>query len=414
MKFLKTILFMLCYIIGLSMIVQAADKGVTPETEDPNILIYSESHTPTTVTRKKKGVLKLNITAFDPIQMISINDQRFPVSGDSISEIAFPYSLHKGDNSFLITVGTDKGKQQKTFMMTYGKKKKKKLKKPFQLIVKTDISSLDNVTSTADEDAAKSDTKLTLTLVPIYSIPMGKTSTLRFRGIVLREKYSKSDFAANEVSYTQLFAQWLEKKTMLGDVNAGIGYADIRTNNDNPALGEDETLTEIALSAGLDQALTKEWSWNLNMDIKSKDSKAEVTSANDEADAREIGLDVGARFKQNSIDGSGAIGYADNDAKGDYQDSATVQYRLKAGYSIGEFVPKLELVYKEKTRKNDNAANVKQKDKTTTATIKLDYKWKVLAGSQWGLSWKSKKQTSNVSTAEHSATITTLGFTYVF
>lgn len=404
----------ICCAIGFAMAVQAADKVVIPDTEDPNVLIFSESHTPTTVTEEKAGVLKVSITSFGPIRAISVNGKEFPVSGDSKMDIEMPYTLEKGDNRFEVSVGTDSGKQQKSFLMTFGEKPKKKKKSPFQLVAKLDVSSLDNVTSAADEDAAESDIKTTLTLVPIYNISMGKKSTLQIRGIVLREKYSKSDFSANEVSYTQLFVQWLEKGTRLGDLNAGIGYNDIRTNNENPALGEDESVVENVISAGLDRKLTGELSWKLNMDVKLKDSKTEVSSANDEADGREVGLDTGVRYRKNAIDGGGSIGYTDNDAKGDYQDSATTQYKLKAAYTLGEFIPKLEYAYKEKTRKNENAANVKQKDKTTTISIKVDYKWKLLAGSQWGFVWKSKDQKSNVDSAEYSATTTTIGFTYVF
>lgn len=412
LKFLKYTIALFCCCLGLGTLAPAESQPM-PNKEDTDILIFSESHASENYTKETRGTLKISISAFAPIKRVTVNSASYPTSDDSRVEVEHPFSLEKGKNSFLVTVTTEHGKREKSFSITLGKKPKPK-KKPFKLITKLDISSLDNVTSSADEDAAQSDTKLTLVLVPIYDLVMGQGDKLRFRGIVLREKYSDSDFQGNEVSYTQIFVQWLQKESAFGKLNAGIGYNDIRTNNENPLLGDYESVVETFVSAGIEQDINKELSWDGEIQVKLKDSKEETTSKNDEADAREIGLDFGIQYKKSALTGGGSLGYSINDAKGDYKDSSTAEAKLKVGYTINEFVPKAEYAYKATTYSNENAGGVKQENKTSTLTLKVDYKWKVLSGSQWTLSWNSKNQTSNVDTAEYKATITTLGFTYVF
>ncbi len=201
---------------------------------------------------------------------------------------------------------------------------------------------------------------------------------------------------------------------MLGDVNAGVGVNDIRTNNDNPLLGEDESMVETFVSAGLKQELDKDMSWRLKFDFKLRDSKAEVTSENDEADAREARLEAGLNVSSMGFKSSAKTSYSINDAEGDYVDSSTIRLGVNVKYPMGEFIPGIGYNYREKTGKNENASGIKQKDKTGTAQVKVDYKWGLLPNSQLSLTWKSKNQTSNNSTAEYSASIITLALTYVF
>lgn len=411
MKLTRSILLIAICCLGLNLIGGQVIRGEVSTADDPHILIFSETHLPNSLVKNKTGELRIVASAFDPIRHIDINGTPFQFNENTKVVVTFPFELEEGPNDFVVTVSTDEGSQQKTFNISYEKKTKPK-KRSLQIIAKADIASLDNVTS-ADKNE-KSGTKLVGTLVPLYTMPIGTGSTIQFRGIILREKYSDDDFSANEISYTQLFVQWLKKGMPIGDVNVGLGYNDIRTNNENPAIGEDESLTEIRVVGGLKRKLMVDLTLDIQLDVALKDSKVDVASSNDEADGREVTILTGALYQFLGIRSGGYLEYTDTDAEGKYQDAATTGFKLKADYSIADFVPGLELAYKEKTRKNGNAADVKQTDKISTATIKVDYKWKVLADSQWTASWRSKKQESNVSTAEYSAAITTVGFTYLF
>jgi hypothetical protein len=379
--------------------------------EDSNIIIFSQSHGLVNYESQAQGILKIGVTSFYPIKEITVNGESVAGSGDSIAQVGFPYHLGAGVNDFQIVVTTDKGKKEQRFSLNLGKKPTAG-KKAFQLIGIAGASSLDNVASASE--GSLSGSKFSLIVVPQYDMTMGERSTLRFKGILLRERFSKSEFSGQEISYTQIQMQWLQKKTFLGDINAGMGMNDIRTDNENPLLGADQSMTEIVVLAGLRQKMGAGLSLDLQADVKLRDSKAEATSENNDADAREVGLTAGLSLKNGDIGGNVKIGYSVNDAMGDYEDSSLTNYGLKLNYSIGDFVPGVGYAYKEKTKKNDDASGIKQKDKAATVQVKLNYKWKLLADSQLSLTWKSKEQTSNVSIANYSASVTTLALTYVF
>ncbi|MFH2131933.1 MAG: hypothetical protein ABIK68_16280 [bacterium] len=411
MKSFQYRLLILVVSCSIAILAEMGNIAVAAETRDPNIIIFSLSHGPESFETKPEGVLKIGVTSFYRIRAITINGRPVQGSGDSVAQIEFPYQLVEGANEFRIVVVSEKGANEKQFTITLGRKPSP-VSKPFQLIGIAGVSSLDNVASASEDE--KSGAKLSLIVVPQYDLSMGTNATLRFKGILLRERFSEKDFSANEISYTQLFVQWLQKKTALGDVSAGIGMNDIRTNNTNPLLGEDESMVETVFSAELKQKLKADLSWNLKLDLKLRDSKETITSANDDADARETALEAGLDFKAAGLKGNAMAGTSINDAMGDYVDSSTIKTGLRLNYPIDDIIPGLGYDYREKTWKNNNASGVKQKDKTGTLLVKVDYRWAVLPGSQLSLTWKSKKQTSNVSTSEFSASITTLALTVVF
>jgi hypothetical protein len=385
---------------------------VLPKTEDPEILIYSESHTPKSVEKDPTGRLKIVVTSLYPLRQLYINTREFPATGDTRATFELPYRLRAGDNVFRVTAVTDRGRQQKDFVLTFGEAPPPPKKSPFMLVAILGASSLDNVTSVPENP--QSGSKTSLILVPQYDLVLGETATLRFMGVLLREKFSEADFAGIEISYSQLLIQWRQAKTFLGDLAIGIGMNDIRSNNQNPLLGEDETLSENLISVNLLQNITPTLSWDTGLEFKTKDAKTPAPSPNDEAGGRETRLNVGVGYKSDTLTAGGKIGYSDHDALGDYQDSTSFQYGVKAGYTLGNWVPGLGYDYKEKTKTNENAAGIAQQDKSQTVIVKLDYRWQLISNSQISLVWNGKTQTSNVPTAEFSASVTTLNFIFVF
>jgi len=412
LKALRYLLPMLCLFCGMNSLGgNNARAASTREGTDPNIIIFSRSHQPVSRQTEAGGVLQIGITAFSPIREVLINGAPVPgTAGDSVAEIEFPYQLQPGENRFAVIVTTDEGKSEKAFVVHLVESLDAG-KDPFQLIGIAGVTSLDNVTSAKDDK--QSGSKLSLVVVPRYEMPLGDAA-LRFQAILLRERFSKRDFSGNEISYTQVLVQWLKDKTELGDISVGVAMNDIRTNNDNPLLGEDQSMTESVIMATLQQEISQDLSWKARGDFTIRDSKEEVTSANDEADAREFGLEGGLDVKAMGISGDAKAGYSINDAKGDYVDSSTAKLDVRLKYPVGDFVPGLGFAYREKSFKNRNASNVKQKDKTTTALAKVDYKWGLLPDSLLTLKLQTKTQTSNVSTSEYSATEINLALTVVF
>lgn len=393
-----------------SLIRDDARAASMPGDSDSNIIIFSRSHQPVSIQTERSGVLEIEITSFGVIQQILINGTAVSGSGDSVAHIEFPYQLEPGENRFSVNVVTDEGKGETSFVMNLVEPSDSR-KDSFQLIGITGVAALDNVASAKDDK--QSGTKLSLVVVPRYEMSKGG-STLRFQGVLLRERFSDRDFSGNEISYTQVLAQWIKSRSSTGNLSGGVAYNDIRTNNDNPLLGEDESMTEAVIMGSLEQALSKALAWRIRGDFTLRDSREEVTSENDEADAREIGLEGGLKIKSSRMSGTAMVGYNVNDAKGDYVDSAAAEIDIKAKYSIGDFIPGLGYSYKEKTGKNKNAFGVKQKDKTSKVVAKVDYKWELIPDSLLSLKYQAKDQTSNVSTAEYSATEITLSLTIVF
>jgi len=381
--------------------------------EDQNTIIYSYSHAPETYTKKQSGVLKVGITSFNPIVKVEINSVQVAEAGDSKVNISYPFTLKDGPNIFEVNVITEKGTSGKQFMIYLGKKPKPQ-KPVFRLIGIAGLSSLDNVTSAASGSDPKSGSKLSLTLVPRYQLYSDKHSILNLKGILLREKFSDSGFSSNEISFTQVAVEWVQLKTSLGMITAEAGFNDIKTDNANPLIGKDETMSEIFLSGKMKQQLGKSDSWHVGLKYKMKDSKATVTDPDVEADAAVISLKSGIDYKLNKIGTSSKVEYIINDAKGKYEDSSSIKLGIMGKYPMGKLTPSAGYRYSIKTKSNSNpsVSTSAQEDKLSTLTLKIGYQlWKQ---GQLSLDIKNKNQASNVDASVYSANIITLSCTHVF
>ncbi|MCP4755122.1 MAG: hypothetical protein GY866_29955 [Proteobacteria bacterium] len=410
MKIQRLILLTVFWGVGLNLFGEQGLKIEYPAEDDPNIIIFSETHPPVSYTKKKDGLLKAGVTTFSPILQVDINGEVIEMNKDTKAEIEFPFILADEVTDFVLTVVTEAGKKSKTFTVNLGEKPKPG-KSPFQMVGILGLTNLDNVTSVAEDK--KSGTKLVLTVVPHYTIALGTASALNIKGILMRDKYSSSDYAANEISYTQLAVEWSAKKVLSGELIVGTGANDIRTDNGNVIMGSDETALELFLFGGFKQKFLKVISWDFKMEIKSKDSKAEAVSANDDADARETSLKAGLGFKFGGIKGNFRFGQVTNDAKGKYQDSSTTSYGIKANYPQGDFFPGFGYSVRAKTMKEENASlGLAQNDSASTVLIKAGYK--LSPKTILGMDVKTKTQTSNVEASEYSTTSITVSVTRIF
>ncbi|MCP4754496.1 MAG: hypothetical protein GY866_26740 [Proteobacteria bacterium] len=380
--------------------------------DDPNILIFSTSHAPDGYVKKKTGVLKLHITCFNPILRIDVDGTAFEVPARTEAQIEVPYRIEGNGISRLVTVTTKNGRGQKEYSIRYGEKPKPGAA-PFQLVAILAGTNVDNLNNTPESGAKVEATKSAVTLVPQLSISIGKDSVLRIRSIILREKYSDEDFQKLEISYTKLGVQWIEKDTFMGRFTGGVGLNDIRTDNENLAIGEEETSTESYLDVGFRQKLGKSTSSNFGLRYVAKDFTAEAADEDYETDAGALTLKAGFRTVLIGMTSRISAMIGTNDAVGMYEDYSSENLGLKLSLRLGGLTPSLQYSHRRKTRSEaDPATDIKTEDKSDQISLKFDYR--LFSKTVLALTHKYKEQTSNVEANRYQINTTALSITTVF
>ena len=397
--------------IGIYNTASAQDKNLPSSKSD--ILIYSFSHGPETESQKAQGILKNGISSFETVTSISINTKGIDFNKDTKVDISYPFNLDSGRNEFLVVVRTENIVQQKRFIIHYGSKQKPK-KSAFLLIGIVGNSYLNNVTSAVNDNYEKSGSKASITLVPLYRLYSSDRSEIKFKGIVLREKFSAKAFSSNEVSYTKIAIEWKNKKTFLGELKAETGTNDIRTNNENPLLGEDESVSEYYISGMISRKLSQLYKWDMKLEYKFKDSKAVTADPDIDADAAVSEINTRLHFKSSGFKSTGKLGYKANDAKGKYEDSSTIKIGIKMLYSFEQYTPGLSYDFKQTAKKIPNPLNggIKEKKTMSVATLKMGYQ--IFKAGNIAFKMKFKQQTANVETSEFGANETVLSYTHIF
>ena len=122
-------LLLFIFILLISPLIAFSSK------DEAEILIFSLS--PERV-KEPKGVLKIQISSFSPIQKVSVRGEpkKFP-NGASLVWLKIPYKLKPGINTFEVYVKTNLGETKQIIRKIYetpGFLNKLKLGDPFQLI----------------------------------------------------------------------------------------------------------------------------------------------------------------------------------------------------------------------------------------------------------------------------------------
>ncbi len=389
--------------------------------QDPDILIFSTTHPSESYTRKKTGVIKVEIVSFNPIRTVDLNGDPVTVTDDRQVKIDAPYNLsgQAGEMiEFAVSVLTNVGKAQKRFVVHFGSKPKLKVP-PFQLVAILGITNNDNINSvTADQDAA---TKGVLTVVPRYNISFGKNSTLQFKGIILREKYSDDDYQGKEIGYTRLAVGWIEKKTLWGDLFSEFGFNDIRMDNANILVGEEESSQEMFISGKVVREITKKSKWDLALNFKVKDTNLTPANINYESDANELILTAGLaephllvqpgiKDLKTTVQASLSM----NDAKGKYMDSATLWMSLKASYTIDKWLPQVKFKTQLKTMAIEDPLKEDKIPTYTTNTFSAKLTYKLFKKTRLGLEFKNRDGSSNIDASNYQQNLITLSATQIF
>ncbi len=407
----KSLIFFLFIYLSTPFFSFAAENEELPL--DPSILIYSSTHGPVSYVKEFEGVLTVNITAFEQITQIWLNGELHRSPQTSRVALDLPFNLSGTPFVFKIQAITSNGINQKIFTIHHGTKPKPK-SSPFQLIGIFGVTSTDNLnneTLSSDKDSAL---KAALTLVPSYRISYNTNTDILIKGIWLRDKYTKDEFAGKEIAFSRLSSQWIMKKTQLGEITAELGGSDIRTDNSNILVSEEHSKTEIYLSGKIKQKLRPKMNWNIGLRLKSKDSIPEPLNANYDADAIELKLNAGLKGEIVDIKVALKSGYTINEAKGKYLDYSSLNFSIKESITIGDWTPSLKHYRKDRNMANPDPDKDNLTPYYSTHTVVLKLKYNLGSNLIFSLDAKEKKQSSNIEDYNYTQNTMTFAATYIF
>jgi len=414
---LKSFRLLLCvvfvWITAAVCVVEAA--------EGQEINIISTSHELVTNTHEKKGTLRLRINCSSAIIRISINGNSEPFSDavPSIAGLDYSYELQPGKNEFLVFVETAESTQEKTFVIHYEEKPGSKDSEKsgpsiFRLVAILGATYLDNVNNVATYEDRVPAEKGTLTLVPRLQVSQTGKVGLFLRGIMLRERYSKEEFYPNEIAYTQLALQLVNRSYGSSELTLELGGNDIRTNNEDALLGTEENSVESYGSLMWKHRFNKKDNWYIKLESKDKDSIAEVSDPDVDTDATvstmKFGLDLNFAQLKSTI----KVSAINTDAAGKYKDANTGSLGVKIGFPMRKWTGTWSYDYKTKIYDliNPLVGDFEQEDVLQTSSLKFAYK--LFKKGQIAVDAKSKVLTSNVETSNYISNTTTLSMVYVF
>ncbi len=383
-----------------------------PEADDPNILIFSPSHEPVAYVKEKTGVLRIGITAFSKILHADVNGKRLTIKGDTQVELVIPYQLKSRSTPFEITTFTNEGKARKKFVINFGNKPKPR-KPPFQLITILSAAQSDNLNNEPDDVEEKVTAgKATITVVPQYEIKIRDPSVLRFKGILLRERYAKEEHEDRETSYTQVAIEWEERKTFLGTFITAVGWNFVRLNNSN-FIGENEISEETFFSSKIKQKNSKTDSRQFTLTYKNKNATVDAPDVDNETDGSEISLGGSSNFASDSLKHKAKFSLAANDAIGKYQDYLTGSVGYTISVPLGKFTPSLKCVVKHKQMSIFNPSEGVTPE-YTSGSISARIKYKLFPKTSITVEAKSKNQKSNLENSSYTTNTGTLSIIQIF
>ena len=401
-------------LVTLIWVILALWGGMTAfAAEESHIIIHSTSHGPLTYTKEKIGVLKIGVTAFRPIIQLRVNNTEKSVPKDTQAEIEHTYSLVEGKNEFTVTVVTEGGRQQKSYIIHLGEKPKPAQPR-LQMIGAIGLTALDNVTSVEPLDEKENGYKISGTFIPKFRFTSEGKSEAYIKAIVHREKFTNQDYESEEMAFTQILLQLVDKNFNLGEIRFEIGKNDVRTDNINPLLGADENVGEKLFSCMIIRKRNRVDNWNVKVEFKETDSKNIVTHEYLDSDAEITTVKGGLTKTYFGLNGTIKAGYRINNAKGRFKDSSGLNLGFKIKYPMRNWSATWAYDQKQDTMDvaNPFLDNIKQEDIQTIVSVKIGYK--IFESGLLIVDAKAGKQTSNLADANYRANITTASLVYSF
>ncbi len=399
-------------IFGLMLILIGLSAGTAWA---QSILIFSTSHSNTGPSKIKEaeGVMKLVVSSFSPIREIQINGEISQAQPGTSISFEVPYSLKKGENSFIIKVVTAKAEGQKDFILNYIEPEAKEVpaKKPFQLIAVAGLIYTDNVTAVKEDK--KSDTKLSLTAIPQYRQSISPDSDLLVQAIIMREKFSDSKYEALETVFTQVDGKFM-KESGFGDWQVTAGANDIGGKTEG--FGAD-TKVETNIFVGGAVQLNALDDKNVSLGMKYTLKNAEDPAHEDyDRDGSLFNINAAWKRKISGINGKLTGDYDFNDAKGLYNDSTAYGIGVGGKYPLDKQLTlsgKLDIKstsYKE----SDPLKGDKETYTLSTLSVGGSYKIPGLSGFIAVANLTAKQQSSNITSREYSENLVGVSLIYIY
>jgi hypothetical protein len=389
-----------------------------PNQKDEEILIFSNSHADETYTLRKKGKLQIGITTFTPIKHIDVNGIKLKTIGETLFVYEIPYQLNQKNKrkDYVISVLTKQGMAQKQFTLHFGRKPKPKAP-AFSTVGILKYTTLDNVNSSASGTKKESASKYTLTIVPQYRFDLSSSESITTKGILLRDQFTDDAYQDSEVSYTQVALEWKNTKTAMGETKLGLGYNDIKLNNQESPNGSKALTTEQFVNLGFMKKVDKTFSFGFSLEYKQQDSKLEITDDGDNADATVITLQHDMKAKFLGATNAIRFKYGTVDAVGKYKDTTNIYGSFKQSFKFGNIKPSWSYIYKQTdyTTKDDRLSTVDGSNlykNIATTSVKLGYQ--LVKTITLALEYKNKKQESNVQSYNYENNSQIISFTQMF
>lgn len=381
---------------------------------DETILIYSSTHGRVNVLSSDETVIKIHVTAFEPISEVRINGKVVRSPGEKRVELSVPVRLHDRKAVTLrVQASTRSGRSRQRFEF-YPPPSAADTSSRFYIIGQIGMSLTDNLNNESVSDEKDEALKSTLTLVPVYRHSLSRNSRIVIRGIFLREKLAKDKYSDKEVSFSQAAAQWIVQNTAFGSLLTELGFNDIRTQNKSLLNGEEHSKIEGYVSGTLENQLTEEGRWNAELRMKQKDAIPEPMNANYDGDALELRLTAGieAQFKDLMVEMDSA--YAVNEARGKYKDYSSVSLGFKGSTQFDDWKISIAHDREEKSRTHNDPFynNIKPHYSIHTVTTKLIYQWfpELFLNGEY----KERRQSSNVDELDYQRNTVTVSVSTLF
>jgi len=381
-----------------------------PKEQDPNVLVFSPSHEEISYVQVKTGVLKVEVTAFDPILQVDVNGKRFEVKKDTKATIELPYTLKARTTKFQVSVVTEKGLGQKTFVVNYGNKGDGP---SFMLITILSRQSLDNIDKVAATGTKKKATKSTVIMVPQFTYRLSPKHALGIKGLVLREKYADKVYLSREAAFNQLAFDWTWKGSFVGKLVTKVGWNDIRTDNSKLSNGKVRLLSETFFGISAQQKWGKKTSLTTALEGKNSNAIAKAASIDNETDAVVSTLDIKAKTDFFGVSTQLVLQGISTQAVGKYKDTSASKGGLKFSGKLWGTSPSLYVFQKTTEYKIYNpTVSAKQKNVDQQGELKLSYP--LVKGLNLGVEYKHKTSTSNVGVAKYTLGTAGINLTHIW
>ena len=385
-------------------------QSATATTDEAEILIFSLS--PNKV-KEQKGVLKIQISTFSPIQQVTVQGKLRKFAKDaSLVWLKIPYMLKPGGNIFEVYVKSKLGEAKKIIRIIYETPellKKAKLGESFQLITILSGVTKDNINKVEDNESKSKAFSTGILFVPSYRFDIFNDSSIFLRGVLMGDQHHNGEYASKKVLFKQVSIEWEEREIWAGVLTLSLGINEAGTRDESAS--PRDSLSNKYKRATRDniytlkakQELDKGTTWNWQIDRKKKhlegsngDNGFSTTlAAGYVTPIFGVKTTFGGTFEDTNLNGA----YVNS--KWLEKDTETIKAKLKVDYPISPIslgaqydFSGIEHKVADESLTCVGVCNKKTKSRNQVYTLSLNY-----PAAPWcifGLTQKYESQSSNI------------------